>query len=96
MAISRMLRGRSDPFGWIRKRLEVTTATNAIVSVKLTVPEYFKNDAIEFVDYITLRAFAHVTVKLGRQTRAWTQRLEREKLALQQEIKTTTQSSQCS
>ena len=85
-----MLRGRSDRIGWIKKRLELTTAPNAVVSVKLTVPEYFKKDAIEFVDYITLRAYAHVTVKFGRQARAWTKRLEHDKLALQQEIKTTT------
>jgi hypothetical protein len=85
-----MLRGRSDPIGWIKKRLEITTASSAVISVRLTVPEYFKNDAIEFVDYVTLRAFAHVSVMVGRQTRAWTQRLEREKFSLQQQIKSTT------
>jgi hypothetical protein len=85
-----MLRGRSDPIGWITKRLEIATASNAVVSVKLTVPEYFKNDAIEFVDYVTLRAFAHISVKVAQQTRAWTQRLERRKLAMQQKIKSTT------
>jgi hypothetical protein len=81
---------RSDPVGWIQKRLEITTSSNSVITIKLTVPEYFKKDAIEFVDYITLRAYSDVSIAITRQTRAWTRRLVRERDALALQLKTTT------
>lgn len=78
-----MCRG-SDPVAWIQDRLEVKS-TNSNITIKLTVPDYFKRDALEFVDYITLRAYTDVSIAIARQTRALTHRLvhERDELTLQ-------------
>jgi len=82
---------RSDPVAWIQKRLIVDTPGSAIIEIRFTVPEYFKPEAIEFVDYITLRAYTDVNISIGRRTRAWTQRLIRERDALQAEFDATIQ-----
>jgi hypothetical protein len=87
----RMLRDRSDPIGWLQKRLEIKVLKNSMVSIKLTVPEYFQRDAVEVVDYITQKAVAGTSVKIGRQTREHVKRLRREHRALQHAIGETTQ-----
>jgi hypothetical protein len=51
-----MLRGRSDPVDWVRRRLDVTASPNSLITIKLTVPERHQRDAVEFVDYILFRA----------------------------------------
>jgi hypothetical protein len=51
-----MLRHRSDPVDWIRRRFDVTASPNSLISIKLTVPERYQRDAVEFVDYILFRA----------------------------------------
>lgn len=81
---------RSEPVEWIRDRLEIDTSNGTNIIITLTVPEYFKHDAIEFVDYITLRAYSDVTIKIARQTRAWTRRLVRERDKLAAQLKATT------
>jgi hypothetical protein len=50
-----MLRGRSEPIDWVRERMEIVLAPNAVISIKMTVPERFAKDAIEFVDYVLFR-----------------------------------------
>lgn len=80
---------RSDPVAWIQDRLEVKS-TNSIITVKLTVPQYFQKDALEFVDYITLRAYSDVSIAIVRQTRDWTRRLVRERDTLTLELKAAT------
>lgn len=80
---------RSDPVTWIQDRLDVKS-TNSNITIKLTAPEYFKKDALEFVDYITLRAYTDVSIAITRQTRAWTRRLVRERDALALQLKATT------
>jgi len=51
-----MLRCRTDPVEWVRRRLEVTAAQNSIISVKIAVPEQYQDDAVELVDYIVFRS----------------------------------------
>lgn len=50
-----MLRGRSNPAEWIRRRLEIVVAPNSIITIKMTVPEQYKDDAVELIDYIMFR-----------------------------------------
>jgi len=85
----RMLRDQSDPADWVRKGLEVEVLKNSIVSIKLSVPRHYASDAIEFVDYIMLRAVADVDSKLVRSGHS-----RRDKRAVQQAIYETIQRRQ--
>ena len=82
----RMLRGRSDPAEWLRRRLEVKVINPSIVSVTLTVPEYFQRDAIEVVDYITLKCVSRTTADVGHRTRKFLKSLRHEQRSLHREI----------
>jgi hypothetical protein len=86
-----MLRGKRDPLNWVRKRLEVEAAPNSIISVKLTVPEYFKQNAIEFVDYITFRAVTKTIRDIEPLPRTRLPELVAQRLALERTINATSQ-----
>jgi hypothetical protein len=64
-----ILRQRSDPAGWLRGRFRAEAVNATTVSIKLTVPEHYRTDAVELVDYITLRCFVQVASSTSNRIR---------------------------
>jgi hypothetical protein len=86
-----MLRRKRDPVNWVRKRLAVEAAPNSIISVKLTVPEFFQQNAVEFVDYITFRAVTKTVRDIEPVPRTRLPEFVEQRLALEQTINATSQ-----